>query len=203
MLEILQLLLGLVIMMVGAGFFLLARSKKTLKSSKEANDQEPVPKQTQKIFDFPVMEEEAPKPRVQLPEVIVYYLLPSTGQTFNGLDLYRVFTDHGVVFGDQKIFHCLEDDEILFSVAKSEEPGIFDEQLMKETSIPGLALFCQYKTLKDPSLAYERMMNLAYRIARELGGQILTPDRQSVHHETVELMIAELSRLEVGALDEA
>ena len=64
-------------------------------------------------------------------------------------------------------------------------------------------MFCQYAGLSDPSLAYERMMNLAYRISRELGGAILTSENKAVHHEDVEAVIAALSQLEVGEVHEA
>lgn len=202
MFEMLQLLTGIVVLMLGAGLFLLSKNKQRsvvppTEDSTSANNGH------HKIFDFPMVEDVKPKATIELPEVIVYYVLPSTPQAFNGLALYRIFTDHGVNFGDHQIFHCCEDDEVLFSVAKSEEPGVFDEQLMKEKDIPGLAMFCQYAGLSDPSLAYERMMNLAYRISRELGGAILTSENKAVHHEDVEAVIAALSQLEVGEVHEA
>lgn len=203
MFEMLQLLIGIVVLMLGAGLFLLSKNKQHSVAPPAEDSTSEESRHAHKVFDFPMVEDSKPKANIELPEVIVYYVLPSTPQAFNGLDLYRIFTDHGVDFGDHQIFHCCEDDEVLFSVAKSEEPGVFDEQLMKEKDIPGLAMFCQYADLSDPSLAYERMMNLAYRISRELGGAILTSENKAVHHEDVEAVIAALSQLEVDQVHEA
>lgn len=205
MLEILQVLVGVCVVMIGIGLFFFIRNKKDFNadsmvpqdsSNKDTNA-------TKKVFNFPMGDEDfSERKSIKLPEVIVYYLTPSTTKSFQGFELYRLFTEHGVVFGDHQIFHCQEDGEVLFSIAKSEEPGTFDEQLMKEVDVPGMAVFCQYKVLKDPSVAYERMMNLCYRICRELGGTIMTQEQKTVLHDDVETIIAELNRIEVSVGDE-
>lgn len=117
-------------------------------------------------------ETEFPEHVKKQPEVISLYLLAEASYPFTGYDLYQALTMSGLTFGQMNIFHLMDDDTILFSVASAKEPGSFDLDDTGAWRCDGLCFFLQLDMVDNPLLAFDKMLNVIKELADELGGQL-------------------------------
>lgn len=81
----------------------------------------------------------------------------------------------GLKHGRYGIFHMHADEfseEPMFSVANLTEPGSFDMSRLAETRIPGMSFFMILPGEGDPVDRFDRMVETARELARELDGEL-------------------------------
>lgn len=125
-------------------------------------------------IESPVIVERKPVPRRAPEKVIALRIVPKEelpdGET-TVLALRKLGLEHGQ-FG---IFHMNSDTdppEPLFSVARLTEPGAFDLTRLSESEIPGLSIFLTLPGTGDAVERFDRMMDTARSLARELDSDI-------------------------------
>lgn len=81
----------------------------------------------------------------------------------------------GLRHGRYGIFHLHESefsDEPVFSVANLTEPGSFDLNNLADKRIPGMSFFLVLPGKGDPVLRFDRMVETARTLARDLGAEL-------------------------------
>ena len=121
-------------------------------------------------------------------DVIIFSLMASEGETFNGMQLLDAMELCGLTHGDMDIFHYteLESNQILFSVANVIEPGNFDMDTIGEIETPGLALFLRLPAPVDGEKALLIFVQQAKRLREQLSGKLTDSQRRELTRETLD-----------------
>ena len=121
--------------------------------------------------------------------VLIVHLMAEEGHYFSGDDLLKAFLDCGLRYGDMKIFHCHDTEaggSVLFSVASSVNPGVFELKTIAEFETPGISLFFATDDVKKPRKALNEMLSTAEKLARKLGGQLRDENREPLSGKKLE-----------------
>lgn len=122
--------------------------------------------------------------------VVVLHVM-SKEQCFAGELLLEALLGCGLHYGSMKIFHRHEQEDgagsILFSVANSVNPGIFDLNAMEQFNTPGISLFFAMDDLDNPATAYEEMLSTAEKLTERLGGELCDETRSTLNQQTINL----------------
>lgn len=136
----------------------------------------------------------AEKPRAGKPnpddvQVIVLHLM-SRDDRIAGNTLLEAAVEQGFRYGAMKIFHYHAEEDgtgpIMFSMANSVNPGIFDLATMDSFSTPGVSFFMTLDENQDPLRAFDTMIEVVNAMANSLDGQIQDETRSSLTKQTVE-----------------
>ncbi|HSX19951.1 MAG TPA: cell division protein ZipA C-terminal FtsZ-binding domain-containing protein [Gammaproteobacteria bacterium] len=106
---------------------------------------------------------------------------------FLGADLLDALEGAQMQFGKGEIFHRVDGDSIIFSIASAIEPGRFILETMVDEHVPGITLIQLPENLSNPAKGFEQMIRAAKQIAFALNGELLDHDRQHLTLETIEL----------------
>lgn len=97
-------------------------------------------------------------------------------QPFAGQELAQLLQQYGLRFGDMAIFHRHEkpsgQGDVLFSLARSHEPGIFEPDMLSRQQIEGVSLFMSLEG-GNRLMAFDLMIDTARRLAKELQADLL------------------------------
>ncbi|MCW8888458.1 MAG: hypothetical protein OQK25_05300, partial [Gammaproteobacteria bacterium] len=96
--------------------------------------------------------------------VLSLLVLAPKGEKFRGTQIKMALNEVGFVFGKMDIYHLLDGDETLVSVASVLEPGTFDPNEMGATKIPGLVVFSQLPAARSGEEVYDTW----YRTTKKL-----------------------------------
>ncbi|MCB1667925.1 MAG: cell division protein ZipA [Pseudomonadales bacterium] len=123
-------------------------------------------------------------------QVLVLHLMATERTPFKGDLLLNAFLACGLRYGDMKIFHYHAGDngagEVLFSIASSVNPGVFNLKTIAEFKTPGISLFFATDDVTNPSRAFEKMLSTAEALAKRLGGQLRDENRQPLTPQKIE-----------------
>lgn len=116
-------------------------------------------------------------------DVIAVNVVAKGMQGFEGPELIHILLACDMRFGDKEIFHRYESPngsgKLQFSMANVMEPGTFDLSHPDKIQTRGLSFFMGLPGPKDTLAAFDAMAEIAYVIARNLGGEV-RDDTQSV-----------------------
>lgn len=123
----------------------------------------------------------APRDNGQGEALSMLYIVSPNDSGFNGLSISEAASGAGMAHGRMNIFHHFgsgrpQSAEPLFSMANMYEPGAFDRAAMAELQTTGLVLFMYSRTAPAP--VFDLFLATAHRLARALGGDILTAERE-------------------------
>lgn len=123
------------------------------------------------------------KLNAQPKKIIAIHLKADSDRLYTGRLFINALLEAGLELGEQNIFHFIAKDQaeeyVAFSVANMHEPGTFDMDAVDDFQTDGISFFMQVPLkIGNASLAYTQMMSTAQRLARRLGGQLLTEKRQ-------------------------
>lgn len=129
-------------------------------------------------------------PIAAVEEVILINVHAPKGQVFNGEVMLELLLEQDIRFGSMDIFHKREsrvgNSQILFSVANSVEPGIFDLNRIETFETPCITLFLQLPGPSHPMAAFKQMLASADSLAKALGGFLLDERRNPISQQTLE-----------------
>ena len=112
------------------------------------------------------------------------------GSEFVGEDLIGALTTAGLVYGDMGIFHLYDgvDDSstIICSAANALNPGTFDLERLSEFSTIGVSFFLSLRTNSNNLHAFDKMLNVAQQVSRDLGGELKDDHRSVMTTQTIE-----------------
>lgn len=136
-----------------------------------------------------------PSPAIKAPEIaheVITIAIKSRHRGgFSGRILESALKSHEFIFGEKKIFHRYHNDDpqqaVLYSVAQSTEPGIFDLEKMKYSRVPGIVIFMIMPIdSKTPLLVFEQMLKNARQLAAALNGELCDGRHNSLSTQTLE-----------------
>ena len=138
----------------------------------------------------PAAAAEPPPSEVGEERIIVLHVAAPGGYLYQGTDLVEALHGAGLRHGEHGIFHRVLDTRrgpvALFSAASMLEPGTFDLDRLDQMETPGVALFMQLPGPFDGLSAFDRMLEAARHLARQLDGQLLDGRRCELTRQTLE-----------------
>ncbi|MEX1032235.1 MAG: cell division protein ZipA [Cellvibrionaceae bacterium] len=140
-------------------------------------------------------------------DVLVINVMAPKGEHFRGDALLDTVLDCGMRFGSMNIFHHHEhlngEGGVLYSMANIVVPGTFDLDTMQNFSTPGVSLFLALPVDGDSSVAFDKMLNTAKALARNLGGEMKDERRSVMTTQTVEHYRSRIKEFERKQLSRA
>lgn len=126
--------------------------------------------------------------------VIGFYIAEYEGTNILGPKIHNALRDRGLSFGARRIYHRLENEQAVFSVASLVKPGALDPAEAEGFATPGLSVFMQLPGPARPVAAFQDMLDTARGLARALNAELydtverapLSPERERALHEQVE-----------------
>jgi cell division protein ZipA len=126
--------------------------------------------------------------------VIGLYIAEHEGTNILGPKIHAALRDRGLRFGAKKIYHRMDGEHAIFSVASLVKPGELDPDAAEGFATPGLSVFLQLPGPLNPVAAFQDMLDTAHGLARALNSELydteqrapLTPERERALHQQVE-----------------
>ena len=114
--------------------------------------------------------------------LLILHIVSPDETGFNGLSIREAASGAGMVFGRMDIFHHFgsgrpQAAEPWFSMANMYEPGAFDRGRMAELQTRGVVVFMYPPSAPEPGAVFDLFLDATQRMARALGGEILTAGR--------------------------
>ena len=109
--------------------------------------------------------------------LIVLNIMSPRGHVFTGEGIHAVMTSAGLTHGEHKIYHYMQDNLAIFSIANAVEPGFFELSELKNISTPGLAVFMQLPGPLECRKAFDSLLEISKRLADALSGELCDENR--------------------------
>jgi cell division protein ZipA len=103
---------------------------------------------------------------------IVALRLPAGSINFAGAELARLFVENALTHGKYSIYHRLENDRSVFSVASMVEPGTFDPNALLESEFAGVTMFAVLPGPIDALAAVDAMVAAGRNFEKALGATL-------------------------------
>ena len=117
--------------------------------------------------------------------LIILYIMSPKGHVFAGEGVHAVMTSAGLVHGEHQIYHYMENDMSVFSIANAIEPGYFELSQLQNTTTPGLAVFMQLPGPMECRKAFDHLIEISQRLAAALSGELCDEHRVSLSQQTI------------------
>lgn len=117
--------------------------------------------------------------------LIVLYIMSPKGHVFTGEGIHAVMTSAGLTHGEHKIYHYMQDEFAVFSIANAIEPGFFDVTQLSKVSTPGLAVFLQLPGPVECRKAMDDLLSVSKRLADALSGELCDENRSVLTPQTI------------------
>lgn len=117
--------------------------------------------------------------------LIILYIMSPKGHVFTGEGIHAVMTSAGLKHGEHKIYHYMQDNQAVFSIASAVEPGFFELSQLKSISTPGLALFLQLPGPLECRKALNSLLEIGKRLADALSGDLCDENRSVLTQQTI------------------
>lgn len=151
------------------------------------SEPEPEPEPDQPIIDesgsegaFENGDEVAEEAAAENGMVLSLLLLAPKGEKFRGTQLKMALKESGFSFGKMDIFHLLDGDEAVVSVANVLEPGFFDPVEMGEIKTPGVVIFSQLPSARSGGEVFEQWHRAIKKLNAALGGRLTDMSQQQL-----------------------
>jgi cell division protein ZipA len=126
--------------------------------------------------------------------LIGFYIAEHEGTNILGPKIHAALTERGLRFGAKRIYHRLEGEQPVFSVASLVKPGALDPAEAEGFATPGLSVFMVLPGPARPVAAFQDMLDTARGLARSLNAELydteqrapLTAEREWALHQQVE-----------------
>lgn len=140
----------------------------------------PVPAQKGRAADSTAGDR--PRDQEESAGLLILHIVSPDETGFNGVSIREAATGAGMVFGRMDIFHHFGSGrppsaEPWFSMANMYEPGAFDRGAMAGLQTKGVVVFMYPPTAPAPGAVFDLFLGATRKMARALGGEILTAER--------------------------
>lgn len=109
--------------------------------------------------------------------LIVLNIMSPQGHVFAGEGIHAVMTSAGLTHGEHKIYHYMQDNLAVFSIANAIEPGFFELSQLQSITTPGLAVFMQLPGPVECRKALDTLLEVSKRLADALSGELCDENR--------------------------
>ena len=117
--------------------------------------------------------------------LIVLNIMSPQGQFFTGEGIHAVMTSAGLIHGEHKIYHFMQNKIAVFSIANAIEPGFFELEQLQNISTPGLAVFMELPGPLECRKAFETLLEISQRLATALSGELCDENRSVLTQQTI------------------
>ncbi|MBE9561207.1 MAG: cell division protein ZipA C-terminal FtsZ-binding domain-containing protein [Proteobacteria bacterium] len=128
-------------------------------------------------------DDRADKNRVN--DIIVLYILPKPDLSLIGSQINSSAQAMGLKFGEMNIFHYMDGNRSVFSLANMLEPGSFDADTIHELKTTGLTVFMQIQG-DDPLDDLTEMLQRSYQMAGLLDARLCNHKREPLTEQDAE-----------------
>ena len=137
-------------------------------------------------------------PQVEEEKILLLHVVAPRNRPFTGVALGAALERAGLEPGALDIHH-FHDPQVdnrtpLFSVANMVAPGTLRAEDLADMMTPGVTLFVQVHASAQPQQAFERMLENAHALARDLGGSILDSQQSTATNQTLAYMREDLNQ---------
>ncbi|KJG07404.1 cell division protein ZipA [Photobacterium angustum] len=137
-------------------------------------------KQEPSVTFMPEPEPE-PEPEPLPPTYISLCVHARSGKILRGPSLFACLERHGLIFGENSVFHRHADlagtEPVIFSVTNLLNPGSFPETNYQHFETPGIGFFLMLPCYGKAASNFNLMLQTAQQIADELNADVLDQDR--------------------------
>ena len=117
--------------------------------------------------------------------LIVLNIMSPKGHMFTGVGIHAVMTSAGLVHAEHKIYHYMQDNLAVFSIANAVEPGFFEPSQLRSITTPGLALFMELPGPMECRKAFETLLEISQRLSTALSGELCDENRSVLNQQTI------------------
>ncbi len=117
--------------------------------------------------------------------LIILYIMSPKGHVFIGEGIHAVMTSAGLTHGEHQIYHYLQNNIAVFSIANAIEPGFFDLTKLKDVTTPGLAVFLELPGPVECRKALDNLLGISKRLAEALSGELCDENRSVLTQQTI------------------
>ena len=117
--------------------------------------------------------------------LIILNIMSPKGQMFTGEGIHAVMTSAGLIHGEHKIYHYMQDNIAVFSIANAVEPGFFELSQLKSISTPGLAVFMELPGPVECRKAFDTLLEITQRLATALSGELCDENRSVLNQQSI------------------
>lgn len=117
--------------------------------------------------------------------LMVLNIMSPKGHVFTGEGIHAVMTSAGLTHGEHKIYHYMQDNLAVFSIANAVEPGFFEISRLQSISTPGLAIFMELPGPVECRKAFETLLEISQRLATALSGELCDENRSALTQQTI------------------
>lgn len=118
-------------------------------------------------------------------DIIVLYVLPKPAKNLIGSQINSSAQAMGLKFGEMNIFHYMDNNRSVFSMANMLEPGSFNADTMHDLKTTGLTLFMQIHK-DDPLDDLTEMLQRSYQLAGLLDARLCNHKREPLTEQDAE-----------------
>jgi len=120
-----------------------------------------------------------------LNDIIVLYILPKPDQILVGSQINSAAQAMGLSFGEMNVFHFMDENRSVFSLANMLEPGSFDADTIHDLKTTGLTVFMQLHA-GDPLDDLTEMLQRSYQLAGLLDARLCNHKREPLTEQDAE-----------------
>ena len=117
--------------------------------------------------------------------LIILNIMSPSGQMFTGEGIHAVMTSAGLIHAEHKIYHYMQDNTAVFSIANAVEPGFFELSQLQSISTPGLAVFMELPGPVECRKAFDTLLEITQRLATALSGELCDENRSVINQQTI------------------
>jgi cell division protein ZipA len=117
--------------------------------------------------------------------LIVLNIMSPQAHVFTGEGIHAVMTSAGLIHGEHKIYHYMQDNLPIFSIANAIEPGFFETTQLQSLSTPGLAVFMQLPGPVECRKSFSTLLEISKRLAEALSGELCDENRSVLTQQTI------------------
>lgn len=126
-------------------------------------------------------------------KLVVLLIAEREGTAIMGAKIHTALRDHGLVYGDKKIYHRLQDRRPVYSVASLVKPGTLDPADQRNFSTPGLSLFMVLPGPESPTKAVAGMLGTARSLALQLNAEVFDSNRAPLTHASEQALTQDVA----------
>lgn len=117
--------------------------------------------------------------------LIILNIMSPKGHVFTGEGIHAVMTSAGLTHGEHKIYHYIQDNQAVFSIANAVEPGFFELSQLQTLSTPGLAVFMELPGPMECRKAFDTLLEISQRLATALSGELCDENHSVLTQQTI------------------
>ncbi len=120
--------------------------------------------------------------------VVVIWIVATHDEAMDGDALLKAFMSNGLECGVDQVFRKTDPRTggSWFTAANGIEPGTFDLSDSMTLATPAVVLLMTLRDVRDPTTAFEDMLEVAQDVAIALGGELMDERRSAMSAQTIE-----------------